>query len=286
MNGIISYLFSWLPEGWIAPATLITIVRVLLIVVIGFPILKFIAVAIGKKVGKNASPQAAMISKRFVLYLGLGLILVSLLNEFGFKLSALLGALGIFGLAIGFASQTSVSNIISGIFLLAERPFEIGDAIQIGGTVGIVESIDLLSVKLKTFDNRFVRMPNENLIKTEVINITRFPIRRLDLEVGVAYKEDIKRVIQVLKELADKNEYCLKEPAPVVFMNNFGNSSIDISMRLWFDKVNLLNLRGSILLEIKERFDAEGIEIPFPHISIYTGEQTKSFPIKMAEKKD
>jgi len=132
----------------------------------------------------------------------------------GFQLSVLLGAAGILSVAIGFASQTSASNLISGLFLIGEGPFAIGDFIRVGTTEGEVLSIDLLSVKLRTPDNLFVRIPNEQLIKSEVVNLTRFAIRRLNLAVGVAYKEDIPRVRHILMQVATDNPLCLNEPAP------------------------------------------------------------------------
>lgn len=270
-------------QGWLSSDRFITIIRIAAIIVIGFPLIKIISSSVAKAVKKKHSLQTVMLVRKSIFYAGLGIIIVSLLNELGFNLSAILGALGIFGLAIGFASQTSVSNIISGIFLLSERPFEMGDVIQIGGTVGSVLSIDLLSVKLRTFDNRFIRIPNETIIKSETINITRFPIRRMDLEIGVAYKEDIKSVITILKELAANNPYCLEEPEPVVFFNEFGDSALVIKFNIWFEKSDVINLKRTIMEDIKIRFDAEGIEIPFPHISVYTGEVTEPFPVSIKQ---
>src|SRR5699024_2454555 len=118
----------------------------------------------------------------------------------GISLAPLLGAAGIAGVALGFASQTSVSNIISGLFLIAESPFKVDDIITVKSTTGVVLSIDILLVKLRTFDNQYVRIPNETLIKTEVTNITRFPIRRLNTTISVAYKEDIGQVREILME--------------------------------------------------------------------------------------
>ena len=269
-------------SNWLTPQNIKLLVKIALIIFIGFPLVKLISFRVGKTVGKRKnSLQTEMLVRKTIYYLGLAAIIISMLNMFGFSVSVLLGAMGIFGFAIGFASQTSVSNIISGIFLITEKPIEIGDAVQIGNTVGTVLSVDLLSVKLRTFDNRFVRIPNESILKTEMVNISKFPIRRLDLDIGVAYKEDIRKVIAVLKDIATKNPYCLEEPEPVIFLNNFGDSSIDIRYALWFEKKDLINLRSSIMLSIKERFDAEGIEIPFPHISLYTGEAAKPYPVRI-----
>ncbi len=265
---------------WIA-ANAERIVRLLLLLAIGFPLIRGLERLAIRAGGRKLSPQGAMLAGKAVRY-GLGAVLLAmLLSELGFTLTAILGAAGIAGVAIGFASQTSLSNIISGIFLIAEKPFQAGDALQIGDTLGIVHSIDLLSVKLRTFDNRFVRIPNEHLVKTPFTNITRFPIRRFDIDVGVAYKEDIDHVIRVLADIADKNPYALDEPAPLILFKGFGDSALDFLLGVWFEKSDMLNLRNSITKEIKRRFDEEGIEIPFPHRSLYTGSVTDPFPIRI-----
>jgi small-conductance mechanosensitive channel len=256
-------------------------IRGCLILFIGFPLL-YIATRVPRRLlTKHLSAHSGMILSKAMFYIGTVVLVLTVLREFGFQLTALLGAAGIMGVAIGFASQTSVSNIISGIFLLWEKPFQVGDSIKVGDIVGLVFSIDLMSTSLRTFDNRLVRIPNEQLIKSQVINITRFPIRRHDINVGVSYKEDVAKVIRVLKEVADKNPYCLDEPEPVIIFTEFGDSSLNFLFGVWFAKADFLVLRNSIMREIKERFDAEGIEIPFPHRTLYTGAITEPFPIKI-----
>ena len=176
--------------------------RAIIIVIVGAAIARLVSSTLTKFVGKKMDSHRAMMLRRGSYYLVLVLFLISALHELGFNLSVLLGAAGILSVAIGFASQTSASNLISGLFLVAERPFSVGDNIRIGTTTGEVLSIDLLSVKLRTFDNLFVRIPNETLIKSEVTTLTRFPIRRIDIMVGVAYKEDLKKVRSVWRNLS------------------------------------------------------------------------------------
>ena len=227
--------------------------------------------------------QRTMILRRVTFYGVAGLFTASALMELGFDLGVLLGAAGILTVALGFASQTSASNVISGLFLLGERPFSVGDVIRVAGTTGEVLSVDLLSVKLRTFDNLFVRIPNETMIKSEVTNLRRFPIRRLDLLVGVAYKEDLRRVRDVLMEVADRNPLCLEEPAPIIIFQGFGDSSINHQLSVWAATENYLELRNSIPLDIKEAFDEHGIEIPFPHRTLYTGAETEAFPVQVVD---
>ena len=260
------------------------IIRFVVLLAIGLPLVFLLSKWVRRYSLKKFTSQQAMIFEKLILYTGVVIILISILNELGFKLSHLLGAAGIVGIAVGFASQTSVSNIISGLFLIAEKPFEIDDVITVGGTTGVVLSVDILSIKLRTFDNRFVRIPNETLIKSEVTNITRFPIRRVDINLGVAYKENIERVREILLDVARKNPLCLNEPEPIIIFSGFGNSSIDLFFGVWAAKQDWLSVKNTIMEKIKKRFDEEGIEIPFPHVSLYAGSATHPFPVKIVEK--
>ena len=144
-------------------------------------------------------------------------------------------------------------------------------------------SIDLLAVKLRTFDNLFVRVANENLIKSEITNLTRFPIRRVDLQIGVAYKEDLEKVFEVLSDVADRNPLCLEEPKPLFIFEGYGDSALIFQFSIWAQRENFLELKTGIQLEIKEAFDAQGIEIPFPHRTLYTGSITDPFPVRIVE---
>lgn len=237
------------------------------------------------RLSKGMTPHHQVLLKRLVYWLVLSLFLASVLKELGFSLGVLLGAAGVLTVAIGFASQTSASNLISGLFLIGEKPFQLGDVIKVGETTGEVLSIDLLSVKLRTFDNLFVRIPNESLIKSQMTNLTRFPIRRFDLQIGVAYKESIKQVRELLIAVADANPLCLDEPSPLFVFNGFGDSSLNIQFSVWTKRENFRDLRNSLQEEVKNAFDAAGIEIPFPHRSLYAGSESAPFPITIVPAK-
>ena len=258
-------------------------VRCLLIILIGIPLTYMVAKILGRIFKKRAGDHVGLMAYKIILTLGFLLVGITILYELGFNLTALLGAAGVASVAIGFASQTSLSNFISGLFLYGEKPFQVGDVIKIGETSGIVLSIDLMSVKLRQFDNVFVRIPNETMIKSQVSTITKFPIRRMDINVGVAYKEDVKQVVSVLRDLADKNPFCLDEPEPLIVFKDFGDSSLNFMLGMWFEKSDFLKLKNRIMQEIKERFDQEGIEIPFPHRTLYVGSATDPFPVKVVD---
>jgi small-conductance mechanosensitive channel len=255
-------------------------VRIGVLLLVGIPAVLFVSKLLQRIAKKRVSEQWGMIAQKAVFYAGTVLILMTVFHEMGFNITAVLGAAGVAGVAIGFASQTSLSNIISGLFLIWEKPFAVGDLVRTGNTFGTVISIDLLSVKICTLDNLYVRVPNETMLKQDVTNITRYPVRRMDINLGVAYKEDMGRVMALLKDIAAKNPYCLDDPEPLLLFKDFGQSALEILYGLWFKKADYLNLRNSVLQEIHERFNKEGIEIPFPHVTLYTGAATDPFPVK------
>lgn len=257
------------------------IVRAVIKVGIGFLVARLASHAAARLFSSQADAHQELLARRVVFYGTLGLFVASALAEVGFDLGILLGAAGILTVALGFASQTSASNVISGIFLLGEKPFAVGDVIRVGTTTGEVLSVDLLSVKLRTFDNLFVRLPNETMIKSEIVNLQRFPIRRYDLQVGVAYKEDMRAVRDALSEVADQNPLCLEEPAPLILFQGYGESSLNFQFSVWASQSNYLEVRNAIPTEVKEAFDARGIEIPFPHRTLYPGSEADPFPIRV-----
>jgi small-conductance mechanosensitive channel len=267
--------------GFFTPERFRTLVVVIVVIAAGIVAIKVLNTITGRITRKYLSQQYKMLIRKGIRYTGSVILLFIVLHLLGVKITALLGAAGIVGIAIGFASQTSMSNLISGLFMISEKPFEIGDVIKMGSTVGIVMSIDLLSVKIKTFDNQYIRIPNEKLLGSELTNITRFPIRRMDINLGVAYKTDINHLKSVLREIAAANPYCLDEPEPLIVFSNFGDSALEFLFGVWFYKTDYLNLKNSIMQEIKERFDGEGIEIPFPHLSLYSGSVTDPMPIRI-----
>lgn len=259
------------------------ITKATIILIFGYFLAKIASTAVARFNIANLSAHGQIQLKRAVFYVIFILMFISALRELGFDLSVMLGAAGILSVAIGFASQTSASNLISGIFLMLERPFSIGDVIRVEATTGEVISIDLLSVKLRTFENLFVRIPNESMIKTQVTTLTKFPIRRADLQVGIAYKEDIERVKEILLQVANKSPLCLDEPAPLFIVLGFGTSSVDIQFSVWSKRENFLTVKNTVYQEIKKAFDAQGIEIPFPHVSLYAGEASKPISISIGE---
>jgi len=239
------------------------------VLAIGYVLGKSLSLAAVYVARKYLAAQGLMIVRRTAFWLAMAAAIASALAHLGFDVSVLLGAAGILTVAVGFASQTSASNLISGLFLIAERPFVVGDAIKVGNTTGEVLSVDLLSVKLRTFDNVYVRVPNESLIKSEIVNFSRFPIRRIDVTVSVARREDIGRVREVLMQVAEDEPLCLAEPSPLFIFQGFGESALNIQFSVWAQRENVLVVKNGVQEAIKRAFDAHGITIPFPQRDVH-----------------
>jgi small-conductance mechanosensitive channel len=248
----------------ITPARLEAALRASFLVLVALPLALVAERVVRRWMVRKFSAQRALVVSKMIRYTGVSLVVLLVFRELGFSLAPLLGAAGIVGVALAFASQTSVSNIISGLFLIAENPFSVGDLIEVDGTQGIVISIDTLSVKLRTLDNRYVRLPNEMLIKAALINFNKFPIRRIDIHLGVAYRSDLREVRRVLTEVASRNRICLMEPKPLIVITGFGDSAIQFHYGVWVTQANFMELKNSIQEGIKKAFDAAGIEMPFP----------------------
>jgi small-conductance mechanosensitive channel len=255
------------------------LVRAITTLGIGFGLAYVVRAGVVRMLKTHGTTQQLMLGQRLAYYAVLALFAVSALRELGFDFTALLGAAGIVTVAIGFASQTSASNLISGLFLIGEGPFVVGEVIRIGDTAGEVIAIDLLSVKLRTFDNLVVRVPNETVIKTQFTNLTRLPIRRYDLQLAVAYKENVEQVKRTLLDVADRNPLCLREPVPLIIFQGFGDSGVLLQLSVWATTPNFLALRNSVAEDVKDAFDAAGVEFPFPHRTLYTGSQTLPMPV-------
>lgn len=203
-----------------------------------------------KKVGDHMAVLAATV----VHYGGLVFLLVMVLHALGFNVTALVGAAGIFGIAIGFAAQTSVSNIISGIFLLLERPFSINDQIECNGIIGTVEAIDPLSVKLRTQSNQLVRIPNETLIKNSFINHTFYETRRIQISFKIRSYMDIEQVLKDLIALATENKDVFKKPAPQAFVVQVTTLSTNVVVRCWVTAKDASRVERELIRVFAEKY--------------------------------
>lgn len=254
-----SELYSTVSD-WFANPAARSAARAIAILLVGL----LLARLVKRRLVSGLRGQERLLASRILGGLILGLSVTWALSELGLSLSVVLGAAGVLTIAVGFAAQTAISNLISGLFLIIERPFRIGDVIEIGSTVGEVVVIDLMSTKLRTFDNLLVRIPNEVLLKAEVKNLTHFPIRRIDLELRLAPESDLERLRELLFSVTSSIHLCLDEPRPSLVFLGFDDSGARILLTAWAASGDYLAVKNEFHARLAHAMREADIEIGVP----------------------
>ena len=213
---------------------------------------------------------------RLIMLLGL----IIAIAQLGIEVGPLLAGLGIAGFVIGFALQDTLSNFASGLMILVYRPFDVGDVIEAASVTGKVDQMNLVSTMILTFDNQLLIVPNKQVWGGIIRNVTHQDKRRVDMTFGIGYSDDIPKAEQVLTEIITSHEKVLKDPEPVVRLHTLGESSVDFVVRPWSNTEDYWDVYWDITREVKQRFDAEGISIPFPQrdVHVYREDEPESAP--------
>jgi len=239
--------------------------RAILILGIGFAVARFGSVALGRALASKVRRQSALIAERVAFYAVVAVTIASALRVFGVDLSVLLGAAGVLTVALGFAAQTSASNLISGVMLMAEQPFVVGDVISVGDRTGEVVSIDVLSVKIRTFENLLVRVPNETLLKSQITNLTHYPIRRADFEMLLGHDADLAKVRAILERAAAEDLRVLDEPKAQFFFDGYSPDGPRVRFCVWIAKGQFVEARSEVSLRLRAALQREGATLARPY---------------------
>ncbi len=191
-------------------------------------------------------------------------LFVVVVTQLGVKSSSLLAVLGSAGLAIGLALQGSLANFAGGILILFFKPFKVGDWISAQGVDGTVKEITIFTTKLNTFGNQLAIIPNAQLSNNNIINYNAEKTRRDKIDVGISYGSNIKEAKDILLQICKEQATILKEPEPQVFVGELAESSVNLSLRFWAKNEDFWAVHFFVIEELKSRFDAANIEIPFP----------------------
>jgi small conductance mechanosensitive channel len=199
-------------------------------------------------------------------------VVLAALNQLGVQTTSFIAVVGAAGLAVGLALQGSLSNFAAGVMLIFFRPFKVGDFIEAGGTMGTVEQIMLFTTRMRTGDNKQVFVPNGQIIGGIITNFSGNPTRRVDMVFGCAYGDDLRKVRAVLEELVAADPRVLPDPAPVVAVGALNESSVDFIVRPWVKSEDYWSLYWDFQERVKQRFDEEGLSIPFPQREVHLHE--------------
>ena len=196
------------------------------------------------------------------------------LSQFGVEIGPLVASLGVAGFIVGFALQDSLGNLAAGLMILLYRPFDVGDFIDAAGMTGKVEAMSIASTTLLTVDNQLLIIPNSKIWGDVIRNVTAKDTRRVDLVFGIGYEDSIPKAEAILREIVQNHELVLKDPEPVIKLHNLGDSSVDFVVRPWAKSADYWDVYWDVTREVKERFDSEGISIPYPQTDVHLHQQT------------
>ena len=254
----VSELFQGVFQG----ITVIELVRGAVLLFLGFIVAKIISTLVGRATRLQASQHQTMLISKVIYYVIIIIFLLLSLDQI-VDVTTLMGATGILALAIGFGCRTTTSNIIGGMFLIGEQPFVIGDFLLVNGIIGEVIALDLLSIKLRTEDNVSLRVPNDYLLKFTFQNLSRFPIRRLDITIKAGFYDEIDKLKEVLLKLADDAKLCLQYPLPKLFFQEFTESNVQLQFTCWVKNADYDDLQTYMIEQIQKSLKVHEIKIPY-----------------------
>lgn len=238
-------------RAYLTIANLARVATSVIAILIFWIVYRLIRHAIKKGTEKRFEPGTVKVLTKAVSYIFYVLIVMYVLGLFGIKLTAIWGAAGIAGVAIGFAAQTTVSNLISGIFIVTEKTMKIGDFIEVGGVSGTVDKVGLLSIKLRTLDNQLIRIPSSTIINTQFINYASFDLRRFCFPLQVGYEDNLEKALELLMTIPEKCPSVIKDDPdhlPAAVYTGLGDTGIEVSLNVWFKREDLAKVKNEVFI--------------------------------------
>ncbi len=250
------------------------IIAAFIVLIVGIILIKLLLRIINASFQKSkVSPTIQKFSLSILRVVCYILLITTLLQVFGVPMTSIIAAFSVVGLAVSLAIQNSLANVAGGVTLLFSKPFVVGDYIQYDNLEGTVLQISILTTKIATLDNKFVFIPNSKLTEDSVTNFTYSDNRRIDLEIGIGYQDDFKHALKVIEDIVADDPLIITSHEktdflPFIRMFELGESSVVLTVRVWTETNNYLTAKCGLLEKIKEKFDSEGINIPYPQMEI------------------
>ncbi len=263
--------------------TILDLLWIAVCLIIAVLIAKVVTINIKRSLKDRMDRDHLEITTKVVYYTIIIVAVLLALPALGIHPSNLLVAGGVVGIVIGFASQSIVGNLISGIFLMFERPIKIGDQLRVDDISGFVEDIHIVSTIVRTYSGLYVRIPNEKVFTGIITNYVANIARRFEYVVGIRYDDDADLAIEIIEDLIDEQPFALKKPSPQVFVDNLGDNSVNIIVRVWAPATEWYGLKMDLLWEIKKTLGENGIEIAFPQRVVWFADEHRKREVKDAE---
>ena len=263
--------------------TILDLLQIAVCLIVAALIAKLVAINIKRSLKNRMDRDHLEIITKVVYYTIIIIAVLLALPALGIHSSNLLVAGGVVGIVIGFACQSIVGNLISGIFLMFERPIKIGDQMRVDDISGFVEDIHVVSTIVRTYSGLYVRIPNEKVFTGIITNYVANIARRFEYVVGIRYSDDADLAIKIIEDLIDEHPFALKEPSPKVFVDNLGDNSVNLLVRIWAPATEWYDLKMEMLWKIKKTLEENGIEIAFSQRVVWFADELRKREVRDAE---
>ena len=266
---IVSQAIEWLSEKGLGFAVNLAVAAVMFVV--GFFLIKLISAAVGKALQKPGAKRSlfATFIASVVTKSCWALLAIMILSRLGIDVAPLIAGLGVTGFILGFAFQESLGNLASGMMIAINEPFKVGDTVQAAGHLGTIREMNMMATVMTSADNKKIVLPNKSVWGGPITNFSALSIRRVDMQVGIAYGEDISKAVAIVKDVLSRMPGVLDDPAPTVAVAGLDSSQITLNIRPWAQSTEYFDILSETLKSVKEEFDKAGVEIPFPQITVH-----------------
>ena len=263
-------IVTWISEKGVDFA--INVISAALIFLVGWLVIRLIGAAVLRALTRNGKKKTLFTSfvSSVVMKICWAILLVMVLGRLGVDVAPLIAGLGVTGFILGFAFQESLGNLASGMMIAINEPFKVGDVVDAAGHTGAIVEVNMMATVMATADNKRIVLPNKSVWGGPIVNYSALDKRRVDLQVGIAYGENVERAISVIRETVAKVPGVLAEPAPAVAVAGLDESQITINVRPWSKNGDYWAVYSGVLQAVKEELDRAGIEIPFPQVTVHT----------------
>lgn len=275
--GLLNQILEYIEKNQdIIITTAINLTVAIVIFYLGRWLARGVSSLVGKALLHRKVDRAVVSFLTSIIYAAI-LIAVTLiaLSHLGIQTASFIAILGAAGLAVALALQGSLSNFASGVLIIVFRPFKAGDFVDVAGISGVVERIDIFQTIFKTGDNKKIIVPNSQITGGAIVNYSAEPRRRVDLTIGISYDSDLRKAKQILQQIVDADGRILKDPAPVIAVSALADSAVQLIVRSWVDAADYWQVYWDTLEQVKLTFDEQGIEIPYPQMSLHLKKEEK-----------